>query len=759
MVNYAIAIALGSMLAFYGSDIPDPFWISYLPALLLSAWSTPRYRFLILIVLAYLWTSLHLLFALESRLAPDFNNQIVQVTGIIADIPKTRSQSVRFLLKPEIIAGYPSALPQQIRLSWYRTEQLPAAGERWQLLVKLKMPDGFRNPGGFDYERWLFVKGIGATGYVRKSQSNRRLDQPGFWNIDRWRTRILKGIDRNCASCDNPGLIKALAIGYRGDIPPDYRQILQDTGTAHLLAISGLHIGMVAALFFGLGRCIWQIWFFRLFQNRIVFSASLAFSGGLMYAALAGFSLPTVRALVMLAVIFLALKFRSGINLLNSVAIAVVSILIVDPLATGSSSFWLSIGALLVIAFAQFSLAGTVSRWKQMLGIQLMFSLLFIPISIIVFDQINPASFFANILAIPLVSLVIVPIGLLASLLGSFDAGLSEWLFSASDSLLTWLSGYLSLLLDLGLGAYQGVGVPYIIIGLSSIGLIVVLLPAGGVARKPASLLLVLPLFWHRPELDFGDYRLTVLDVGTGTSVVLETRNHSLVYDFGPGNDQGYSAGLWVLKPFLRHQGIVAPDLMVISHIDRDHSGGFYSLRQSFDPARLVSGTPKEVREKFDLPQAVRSCHGYPSWRWDGVEFEFLSTAGTEALASPNNRSCVLKISGFQNTLLAGDIESEQESRLISTWPDSLSASIMLAPHHGSATSSTPGFVHLVKPDIALFSVGKGNRWGFPRNEVLEVYSDLDSEILRTDQLGAITLYSSKRGVRLEKHRSRRAKL
>ena len=759
MVSNALAIALGSMLAFYGSDIPDRFWISYLPVLLIFACFNPRYRFFILTGTAYLWTCLHLLYALESRLSPDFNNRIVQLTGVIASIPETRSQSIRFILKPEIITGYPHTLPGQIRLSWYRTEQLPVAGERWQLLVKLKTPVGFQNPGGFDYERWLFVKGIGATGYVRISNLNQRLDQSPPWHIDRWRTRILKGINHYCTSCDNAGLIKALAIGYRGDIQSRHREILQDTGTAHLLAISGLHIGMVAALFFALGRWIWQIWFFRLIQNRILFSASLAFSGGLIYAALAGFSLPTVRALVMLAVIFLALQFRSGINLLNSVAIAIVLILIVDPLAIGSSSFWLSIGALLVIAFAQFLLPGSLNRWKQMLGIQLMFSIMFIPVSIILFDQINPASFLANILAIPLVSLVIVPLGLMGSFLGSFDIGVSEWLFIASDSLLTWLLAYLNLLLNLGLGAYRGGGVPYTIICLSAIGLIVLLLPAGGIARKPACLLLVLPLFWHRPALEFGAYKLTLLDVGMGTSVVIQTRNHSLVYDFGPGNDQGYGAGLWVLKPFLQHQVIAAPDLMILSHVDRDHSGGFHSFRYSYDPARLVSGTPKEVRETFDLQLPVRSCHSYPSWRWDGVDFEFLTTPGTEAFSSRNNRSCVLKISGFQDTLLAGDIESEQELRLVNTWPDRLSATILLAPHHGSTTSSTPAFVRRVNPDIALFTVGKSNRWGFPRPEVLEVYRSVGSKILRTDQQGAITVYSERNGVRLEKHRTRNPKL
>ena len=758
VVNSALAIALGSTLAFYGSDIPDRFWFAYLPLLLICACFIPRYRFFIFICIAYLWTNLHLLHTLESRLSPDFNHRIMRVTGVIADIPEVRSQSIRFIFKPEIITQYPYRLPRKIRLSWYRTDQLPVAGERWQFLVKLKAPGGFQNPGGFDYERWLFVKGIGATGYVRKSNLNQRLDRSPPWHINLWRTRMLEGIKQNCFSCDNIGLIQALVLGYRGDIQPRHREILRDTGTAHLLAISGLHIGMVAGLFFAFGQWIWRIWFYRFIQNRIVFSASLAFAAGFMYAALAGFSLPTVRALVMLAVVFVALLFRSGINLLNSVAIAVVLILIVNPLAIGSSSFWLSIGALLVIGLAQFLLPGPVSHWKQMLGIQLLFSLLFVPVSILLFDQINPASFFANILAIPLVSLVIVPLDLIGAFLGSFEISLARWLLIASDTLLTWLFAYLSLLLDLGLGAHQGGGIPFALISFSALGLIILLLPAGSVAKKPAFILFILPLFWHRPALDFGAYQLTLLDVGMGTSAVLQTRNHSLVYDFGPGNNQGYSTGLWVLKPFLRHQGIEAPDLMIISHNHKDHSGGFYSFIGSYDPARLVSGTPLEVEKKFNLSTPVRSCHDYPSWRWDGVEFEFLTADRNEAFTNSNNRSCVLRISGFHNTLLVGDIESEQELRLVKTSPGSLSASVLLAPHHGSSTSSTPGFVHSVNPDIALFSVGKGNHWGFPNSEVLEVYRDMGIEIVRTDQHGAITVRSSEQGIRLIKYRSRRPK-
>ena len=354
MIKFAVALVLGSIAAFYNTEIPDRYWFSYLPALLLICFYNPRYRFALLVAAAYLWASLNFQQALDVKLANDYDGQILIVQGVVADIPDRRSQSIRFLFRPDSIADYSYPLPKSIRLSWYHSDQDINAGERWTLQVTLKRPRGYQNPGAFDYERWLFVKRIGATGYVKKSKLNRLIETSTPWNVDWWRSRIGQKIDRYCTNCLSTGLIKALRIGYRADIPKSHKVLLQDTGTAHLLAISGLHIGMISALFFYLGRWIWPLGLYRFGINRLQFCATTGFSAGFIYAALAGFSLPTVRALIMLAVVFLALSFRSGVNLLNSIAIAVVVILMFDPLAVGSDSFWLSICALLIIAFAQF---------------------------------------------------------------------------------------------------------------------------------------------------------------------------------------------------------------------------------------------------------------------------------------------------------------------------------------------------------------------------------------------------------------------
>ena len=759
MIRVAITLVVGSIVAFYSNLIPDRYWISYLPVLLLLALLNSKYRFPILLMASYLWACFNIQNTLDVRLSGDYDNQEMIVTGIVADIPERRSGSTRFLFKPETIADYPYALPDMVRLSWYRSNIKIRAGEQWQLRVKLKSTSGYQNPGGFDYERWLFVKRIGAGGYVKSSPLNRLIKAPVWWDINHWRSRIGQAIEQHCKDCGHVGLIKALTIGSRSGIDLNHRQVLQDTGTAHLLAISGLHIGMISALFFYLGRWAWQLWFYRSVYNRIQFSATIAFSAGFVYAALAGFSLPTVRALIMLAVIFLALSFRSGVNLLNSIAIAVVVILIFDPIAVGSSSFWLSISALLIIAFAQYLLAHQTSRWKQVIVVQLLFSVLFIPLNVILFDQLNPASFFANIVAIPLVSLIIVPLGLFASLLAGFDLGISNWLFTLDNKLLSLLLGYLELLLDSGLPAYPSGNIPYILLGLGGIGLMTILMPKGFPGKKPAALLVALPFIWQRPEMEFGDYQLTVLDVGMGTSAVIETRNHSLVYDFGPGNDKGFSAAQWVLIPYLRHQGIKQADLMVISHVDQDHSGGFISYLHSYDKAKLISGTPDEIKSRFGLSSSVRSCHFYQPWYWDGVGFEFISPPGTDALGSSNNRSCVLKVSGIHSSLLPGDIEAEQELRLLNTMPEKLKSTVLLAPHHGSTTSSTRAFLQNVEPQISIFTVGKNNRWGFPKDRVVEAYGAIGSLIYRTDQHGAITIRSSANDLKISSQRKDKLKL
>ena len=276
MIGISIAIVFGSALAFWGYQLPDPLWTSFLPFLLLLAKLQPPNRVIYLFIAAFLWASFHLQLQLDKRLPGDLDGEIFQIAGVVDDIVELRSQSVRFLLAPDSISNDRVILPDKIRLSWYRSKQIPRAGERWQFEVKLRNPSGFANPGGFDYERWLLVRGIGATGYVRKSNTNQKLADASWWNIDNLRSDIAEAVERHCQDCRHIGLYQALTIGHRGNIEPQQKSVLQETGTAHLLAISGLHVGLVAALFYGLGQILWRLWWYRYRFNRLEASAALA---------------------------------------------------------------------------------------------------------------------------------------------------------------------------------------------------------------------------------------------------------------------------------------------------------------------------------------------------------------------------------------------------------------------------------------------------------------------------------------------------
>jgi len=342
-------------------------------------------------------------------------------------------------------------------------------------------------------------------------------------NVDYWRAALASAIDRHCSSCDHRGLIKALVLGFRADISDSEKRLLQSSGTAHLLAISGLHIGMVALLFYGLGCYCWRLVLHRTGLNRLQTASILAIISALGYAALAGFSLPTVRAMTMLSLLLLALLCKSRINLLQCISLALVVILVVDPRAVGSASLWLSIGALMVIAFAQFRLPDRMSWWRQLLVLQCFFSLLFAPFGMLIFDQLNPAGFFANVIAIPLISCAVLPVIFMACLLSATGADITQTLFLFADRLLAILLGYLELLVTSGLHSIAQV-FPIPLLLLAVVAITLLLLPHRRGCRKVALLLLLVLVSWQPARLKPGDYELTVLDVGMGTSVLLRTR-------------------------------------------------------------------------------------------------------------------------------------------------------------------------------------------------------------------------------------------
>jgi len=422
-------------------------------------------------------------------------------------------------------------------------------------------------------------------------------------------------------------------------------------------------------------------------------------------------------------------------------------VLIFDPLAVGSASFWLSFGALLIISFVQFRLARRLSGWCQLLVLQAYFVLLFAPLGVFIFGQINFAGLPANLVAIPLLSLLILPIVLAASVLSALWSSGASLLFALVDRLIAYLFDYLELLLGAGLQSAVVDAYPPLLVLLVLAVIAFLLLPRMRWLGAVVIAILGVLLCWQPTRLEHGEYELLVLDVGMGSSMLLRTRHHSLVYDFGPGRKNRFSAAERALLPVMQRLGIAAADLLVVSHVDQDHSGGLYSFVDDYRWPQLLSGTPRELRSRFDLQHRVRSCHEFPDWHWDGVLFRFLES--TSADGSTNNRSCILQIIGHHRLLLPGDIEAQQENRLITAYGDELAADVLLAPHHGSSTSSSQRFVDRVRPSQVVFTVARNNRWGFPVESVSARYQAIGARIYRSDQDGAIRFSSEAEGLRV----------
>lgn len=757
MLLAGMAVITGIVVACYSPQPIDRYWVSYLPICLYLAYVTPRQRFAWLMVSSFLWVSGHIHWQLDHRLSALQNNKRLTVIGEVINIPTHTEYSTRFIFKPvsmqnDIGQNYTGKLPQKLKLNWRSAPENLAPGQIWRLEMKLKQPHGFQNPGGFDYERWLFSKGFHATGYVLTSDQNRLLDKDLF-SLSALRYHINQQIEAHCENCRYGGLIQALAIGYRGNIDPQQRRLLQQTGTAHLIAISGLHIGIISAVFYALGRFLWIRVFFYSRINRREFAMMMAWMAGLGYSLLAGFDLPAQRAMLMLSVVLLSLLLRTPLNLLNTIVTAMILVLVAEPLAVLSESFWLTFSALFIIAFGSLLLQQQKSRLRQLVIIQCLFSILFIPLSLFIFGQIHSASLLANLLAVPLVSFVIVPINFILLTLFWLPDALLEVLYAGLNGLLAVLLNYLQFLQDSGLQAMSLSKIAGWKLLFLSFLLVLLLLPKGVLPKRCWIALLPMLVFLPQRQLDWGELEMTVLDVGMGTSIVMQTRHHSLIYDLGPGNDKGYSLGEWVVLPYLQHQGIARPERIVISHADQDHAGGFYAIRDKLDQKTVFTGTVEGIKQKFSQLGIVRNCHQTSSWMWDGVKFEFLSTI-MDKTDSENNRSCVLKISLLKQTILiAGDIEKRQELKLLAVAADKLKANILVAPHHGSLTSSSAEFISAIAAEDIIFTTGFLNRWGFPRAEVKSRYLATGALLYQTDKDGAVQIKCREGDCRLQTFR------
>lgn len=667
---------------------------------------------------------------LDDRLPEELAGKDIQLHGWVIDLPERESNYVRFNFKVEQeFAG----IPGKIRLTWYHPDSIVKAGQEWRFTARLKPPHGNFNPGGFDYERWLFVEGIGATGYVRTNPAPTLVvDDRALSGLETWRQRIADLLDRIHVSRDSLPMIKALTIGYGDSLTPRQWEVFRKTGTTHLMVISGSHIGLVSGLVYLLVLRLWaRIGVLAWPPQKAAAISAMAIA--LIYAGLTGFSVPAQRAALMLTIVMAAILSQRNTGSFHVLALALFAVLLVDPLVVLLPGFWLSFIAVCLIIYSLdgrlkkpgFFLGAAKINWVASIGLS--------PLLLLFFQQISVISPLVNLIAAPLVGLLIVPLALMATLAMFISPLCAEKLFVPVDLALQGLWWILVKFAELPLATINHDRPSWWALCFTLPAIALLFAPKGMPCRWLGLVLLFPLVFTENEKIMPGTAKLTLLDVGQGLSAVVQTANHTLVYDTGAKFSSNSDSGQSVILPFLRSQGISQVNTLVVSHGDSDHIGGAASLLNGTDTGTLLTSVPQQL----DDYRPIR-CKAGQTWSWDQVRFAVLSPA-PEKLASDNNNSCVLQIRAQQRTaLLPGDIEAEAESRLIEAYGELLKSDILVAPHHGSQTSSTSLFLKAVNPSVILIPAGYRNPFGHPHDEVLRRYRDIHAKWFNNAEDGAI---------------------
>ena len=669
------------------------------------------------------------------------------VEGRIASIPSDLGSAWRFLFRVErtLLDGRPVPFEGLVRISWFDPAPDLRAGSRWRLPVRLKPRHGFANPGGFDYERWLFAQEVKATGSVRMRGEPGLLDpNPGPYWLHRWRQALNDHLAEVLGEARSLPLIQALVTGDQSGFERTDWEVMARTGTSHLVAISGLNLALVAGVAFFSIRWLWA----RRPGLALALAAPRAaavgaFMASYAYAALAGFSVSTRRALIMAGVVFAAIFWERTPRHWQGLVLALVGVLLIDPASVLSYGFWLSFAAVAVLLFNLGQRLPRRDLWSRWGRAQWAVALGLLPVLLLLFGRASAISPLVNLVAEPLFTLFLFPLVLAASLLslapglGSplvWSAYLLDWCLDG----LAWIAAFPWAAFSLPLG-------PAWVWPTAWLGAALLLAPRGLPGRW-LGLPLLAPLLLVRPPAPGpGDAWVTLLDVGQGLSAVVRTRDRTLVFDTGPGFDGGFNTGDLVVAPFLAAQGLGRVDVLILSHADQDHSGGAAGLLGRVPVGRVLSGEPDALGI-----QGAEPCLAGQGWDWSGVRFRVFSPpslatgegwVGSGRPKEGNDRSCVLRVeAGGRSVLLPGDIGKGVEEQLVQGLGSALKSDVLIAGHHGSATSTGAAFLDAVAPGLVLYAAGYANRFGFPAREVRERVASRALPSLNTGIGGAIEL-------------------
>lgn len=773
------------------------------------------------LAIGFAWASWRADRRLADALPREIEGRDVVVVGTVSALPVLVERGVRFAFTVEAVdtrdaAGRPLIVPAPLALGWFapRSGDAPLPriepGQRWRLTVRLKRPHGAANPFGFDYEYWLLEEGLRATGYVRPgaddgSASADAIDAlqavPGVprephdnarrdtrtrklaefvWSVDhvierarsRLRERVLTLLADGKPLRDHApyaGVIVALTVGDQRAIAQSDWVVFNRTGIGHLVSISGLHVSMLAALGAWLAFAAWRrnpAWCARLAAHRV--AALTGTSVALGYCLLAGFGVPAQRTLYMIAVVAFALWTQRSSSVSRVLCLALAAVVAIDPWAVMAAGFWLSFAAVAAIFYVttgRFTVARQGGSWRDRCAralktaarVQWAVTLALTPLTLLFFHQVSIIGPIANAVAIPLVSFLVTPLSLAGAVLPAF---IGAWLLRAAHDMVALLATWLGWLSAAPFAVWIGPAPAAWTFACAMIGVAWWLAPRG-VPSRWLGAFWMLPLFaWPAERPAPGSARLTVLDVGQGTSVLIETHATQLLYDTGPQYGPGTDAGNRIVVPFLRARGIDRLDAMVVSHNDSDHSGGALTILQAMPVTALVSSLALE----HPIVRAAKThgrCLAGQRWARDGVRFEWLHPLADayesregRSLLKPNARSCVLRVeAGGHAMLLTADIEKPQEAGLVARHGRSLRTDVLLVPHHGSATSSSSAFLDAAAPSIAIVQAGYLNRFGHPRADVMARYRERAIPVLRNDTEGAITVTLAASGISVERYR------
>ena len=742
MLPFSLGLLLGAWLLHRNAVLPEILplvGLAFLSALLLLRWPQQT-KILAGVALGFVWAGVYAHWHAPASIPSQDYRTTYQASGLIRSLPERRNDRARVLMSIDRLEHAGTVLRGDwlVRVSWRDAPHLKA-GQRWRLPLRLRVARSYGNPGGWDYAAWLYRKGVRYTAYVAPGDTL-LLGESACCHLARLRGWLRERLQTQVSDDVGGRMLLALTLGDKSGLSSADKQVLALTGTSHLFVISGLHIGLAAAAFgavFG--------WLWRRFPSlcgrfpALLAGAVAGMTFALLFALVSGFGIPAQRALVMLAAGTWVLVRRKRLVSSELFATALLAVLVWDPFAPMDAGFWLSFVAVAAILLMLKGLKGR--HWLiQATTLQLGIALALYPVLMAFNMQPSPLGPVVNLLMVPLFGVFIVPASLLSLLLTLMHPAFgffAEWmahLLGVIHAGLAAVATYQPAVSSVGWSLARWI--------LIVVSVLMILMPPGVPLRIPGLALLVAAHGFDTDRLSHGAFRATLLDVGQGLSMVVQTRSHNLVFDTGASYPSGFNLVDAVLLPYLRHAGISRVDRLILSHGDNDHAGGAETLVERLPVRSIREGEP------WRNPVKGKLCRAGESWRWDGVEFTFINPLGNVGRKG-NNASCVLLVQGKGGSLLIpGDIE-ERVERLLTTQLASMAPiDVVVAPHHGSLSSSSPQFVNATAADHVLFAVGHNNRYRFPRKEIVARWKRSGAKPWGTNRDGAIELhFDAQRGL------------